>query len=112
MLNTVLRVGEQRVRRIPTGELNQLVRRVVAAHQPRSVQGRRLKILYVTQAEVSPPTVVFFVNDDSMMHFGYERYLENQLREAFGFEGTVIKLVFKNRSEAKAEALRGGKASR
>ena len=112
LLNTVLRVGEQRTRRIPTGELNQLVRRVVAAHQPRTVQGRRLKVLYVTQAEVSPPTFVFFVNDASLLHFGYERYLENQLREAFGFEGTAIRLIFKSRSEEQAEALRGGKAAR
>ena len=112
LLDTVLRVGEQRQRRVPTAELNQLIRRATAAHPPGSVQGRRLKVLYVTQAEVSPPTFVFFVNDATLLHFGYQRYLENTMRDAFGFEGTAIRLIFKSRGEEVAEAVGGGKAAR
>jgi GTP-binding protein len=71
----------------------------VAAHSPPSAAGKKLKILYVTQAETSPPTFVFFVNDASMMHFYYRRYLENRLRQSFGFQGTPLRLVFKRRDE-------------
>ncbi len=99
LLERALAVGRERGRRVPTGDLNRLVRRVVAEHAPPSVRGKRLKVLYVTQAEVSPPTFVFFVNDASLLHFSYERYLENRLREAFGFEGTAIRLVFRSRGE-------------
>jgi GTP-binding protein len=112
LLDTVLAVGEQRQRRVSTGELNQFARKAVAAHYPPSVNGRRLKILYVTQAEVSPPTFVFFVNDASLLHFSYQRYLENKIREAFGFEGTAVRLIFKSRSEEQAESLGGGRATR
>ncbi len=99
LLDLALAVGRERIKRVPTGELNRLVRRVVAEHAPPSVRGKRLKVLYVTQAEVSPPTFVFFVNDASLLHFSYERYLENRLREAFGFQGTAIRLVFRSRGE-------------
>jgi GTP-binding protein len=99
LLQRAVAVGEQRERRVTTGELNQVVRRVVVEHAPPSVQGRRLKVLYVTQAETRPPTFVFFVNDATLMHFSYERYLENRLRERFGFEGTAIRLVFKSRAD-------------
>jgi GTP-binding protein len=99
LLELALAVGRERARRVPTGELNRLVRRVVAEHAPPSVRGKRLKVLYVTQAEVSPPTFVFFVNDASLLHFSYERYLENRLREAFGFMGTALRLVFRSRGE-------------
>jgi GTP-binding protein len=112
LLDAVLKVGEQRGRRVPTGELNQLIRRTVAAHAPPSVNGRRLKILYATQAEVNPPTFVFFVNDATLLHFGYQRYLENQIRAAFGFEGTAIRLNFKSRGEEQGEAPGGGKVTR
>jgi len=112
LLNRVIEVGEQRHRRVPTGELNQVVQKAVAAHSPRSVQGRRINILYVTQAEVSPPTFVFFVNDAKLLHFGYERYLEGKLREHFGFAGTGIKLIFKSRGEHASAAGGGGKAAR
>jgi GTP-binding protein len=103
LLRTAVAVGEQRARRITTGEVNQVVRRAVADHAPRSVQGRRLKILYVTQAETRPPTFVFFVNDTALMHFSYQRYLENRLREAFGFAGTAIRMTFKSRGEVLPE---------
>jgi len=112
LLDAVLAVGEQRQRRVSTGELNQFVRRAIAAHQPPSVNGRRLKVLYITQAEVQPPTFVFFVNDAALLHFGYQRYLANKIREAFGFEGTAVRLIFKSRGEEDAESLRGGRAAR
>jgi GTP-binding protein len=64
------------------------------------VQGQRLKLLYVTQAQTRPPTFVFFVNDPSLLHFSYRRYLENFIRKAFGFQGTAVKLIFRGRGEA------------
>jgi len=78
-------------------ELNRVVREALAAHAPPSRRGHALRIYYATQAEVEPPTFVFFVNDPEMVHFSYQRYLENQLRAAFGFEGTPIKMVFRLR---------------
>jgi GTP-binding protein len=70
----------------------------VAAHDlPRSGK-KRLKLFYATQADINPPTFVFFVNDAKLMHFSYQRYLENKLRQSFGFTGTPLRLVFKNRS--------------
>jgi GTP-binding protein len=87
--------------RVPTGELNELVREATLRHAP-AVKGKRmLKFLYATQAAVAPPTFVFFVNDKRMVHFTYERYLENQLRERWGFEGAPLKLVFRNRRSEK-----------
>ena len=68
-------------------------------HPPPPVKGRRLHIYYVTQPAASPPTFVFFGNDPGLVHFSYERYLENCIREAFGFEGTPIRLIFRGRSE-------------
>jgi GTPase len=112
LLKRVVEVGETRRMRVPTSELNSVVRKAMAAHTPGSVQGRRLKVLYVTQADVSPPTFVFFVNDRGLLHFTYERYLENQLRQAFGFGGTAIRLVFRSRGEDESEPARGGKAAR
>jgi len=75
------------------------MRKAVAAHGPPSVQGQRLKLLYVTQAQTRPPTFVFFVNAASLLHFSYRRYLENSIRKAFGFQGTALRLVFRSRSE-------------
>jgi GTP-binding protein len=63
------------------------------------VRGQRLKLLYVTQAQTRPPTFVFFVNDPSLLHFSYRRYLENSIRKAFGFQGTALKLIFRRRGE-------------
>ena len=78
--------------------LIEMVREAVQRHQ-RSEAGRQLKIYYATQADVRPPTFVFFVNDPKLVHFTYQRYLENQIRGAFGFEGTAIRFVFRGREE-------------
>jgi len=93
-------VYQERLKRLPTAVVNGVVQQVVAAHNlPRS-GGKRLKILYATQAEVNPPTFVFFVNDAKLIHFSYKRYLENKLRQSFGFVGTPLRLVFKIRGES------------
>lgn len=95
VVDTVLRVREERFQRLSTGELNDLVRDAVAAHAPPSKWGKRLRIYYATQPQVDPPTFVFFVNDKRLLHFSYERYLENRIRERFPFEGTPIRLQFR-----------------
>ncbi len=92
-------VQAERDRRVTTPKLIEMVRSAVARH-PRTEGGRALKIYYATQADVRPPTFVFFVNDPKLLHFTYERYLENQIRQTFGFQGTAIRLVFRGRSEA------------
>jgi len=92
-------VFEQRQKRIPTAQLNSAIREAVDAHPPPSVAGKRLKILYATQAEINPPTFVLFVNDVKLMHFSYQRYLENRLRQGFGFGGTPLHLIYKRRGE-------------
>jgi len=99
MLAEALHVGEERQKRLPTAEVNAIVQRAVGDRSPPSTRGRKLKVLYVTQVQVAPPTFVFFVNDASLLHFSYQRYLENQLRKAYGFDGTPLKLVFKSRGE-------------
>jgi len=99
LLDAALAAGAARDRRVATAELNAAMRKAVAAHGPPSVQGRRLKLLYVTQAQTRPPTFVFFVNAPSLLHFSYRRYLENSIRKAFGFRGTALKLVFRSRGE-------------
>ena len=86
-------------KRIPTGTLNDVVSEAVAMNEPPAFSGRRLKIYYATQAETNPPKFVFFVNDDTLVHFSYRRYLENRLRNAFDFTGTPIKLVFNKKKE-------------
>ena len=97
ILSSAKKVYEERFKRLPTAAVNQVVNEAIAAHAPPSVRGKRLNILYATQAEVNPPTFVFFVNDPKLMHFSYERYLENKLRQAFGFAGTPLRLIFKHR---------------
>src|SRR5262249_4557758 len=92
ILDAALRLYEPRLRRIPTAELNAVVRDAIQRHHPGFVKGRQLKIYYTTQPEVRPPTFVFFVNDPALLHFSFERYLENQLRQAFDFEGTAVRL--------------------
>jgi GTPase len=86
-------------KRISTGLLNDIVNKAVMMKEPPIVGLKRLKIFYVTQVESKPPTFVFFVNDSNAIHFSYERYLENQLRQSFDFKGTGIKLVFRERKE-------------
>ena len=85
--------------RIATGVLNDILTEAVAMQQPPSDKGRRLKIYYMTQVSVKPPTFVLFVNDKKLMHFSYTRYLENKLREAFGFGGTSLKFYIRERKE-------------
>ncbi len=94
---TALAVQEARFLRIPTGELNRLVQDALARHAPPSKRGRRLKIYYASQPGVNPPTFVFHVNDPDLVHFSYERYLENRLRDAYEFPGTPLRLIFRRR---------------
>jgi GTPase len=99
MLSEALRVGEERQKRLSTAEVNAVVQRAIGERGPPATHGKKLNVLYVTQAQVAPPTFVFFVNDASILHFSYKRYLENQLRKAFGFVGTPLKLVFRSRGK-------------
>lgn len=99
VLPTALRVQEARMIRIPTAELNRIVQEAVARHAPPSKAGKRLRLYYATQAAVDPPTFVFFVNDPRLVHFSYERYLENRLREHYGFLGTPLRLSFRKRGK-------------
>lgn len=92
-------VAEQHAMRVSTSVLNQVIEDATAINPPPSEKGRRLRIFYSTQPEVKPPTFILFVNDAEIMHFSYLRYLENKLREAFGFEGTPIKLIVRSRKE-------------
>lgn len=85
--------------RVATGVLNEIVTEAVALQQPPSDKGKRLKIYYVTQVSVKPPTFVVFVNDKELMHFSYTRYIENRIREAFGFKGTSLKFIIRERKE-------------
>ncbi len=97
VLTEAKRVSLERQKRLPTALLNAEIGRIMAAHSPPSLRGRQLKVSYVTQAEISPPTFVFFVNDPKLLHFSYQRYLENRLREAFGFSGIPLRLIFKRK---------------
>lgn len=99
LLREAVKVSEQRDLRVATGPLNALLQRALVEHPPRTVQGRRLKLLYATQAGVRPPTFILFVNDAHLLHFSTERYIENRLRAAYGFSGAAIRLVFKSREE-------------
>jgi len=92
-------VYQERQKRIATPEVNSVVQRAVAAHNLPRKGKKQLKILYATQAEVNPPTFVFFVNDPGLIHFSYQHYLENKLRQSFGFDGTPLRFVFKTRGE-------------
>jgi GTPase len=97
VLPTALRVQEERLIRIPTGELNRIVREAMEKQSPPSKAGKRLNIYYATQPRTDPPTFVFHVNDAKLVHFSYERYLENQLRAAYGFLGTPLRFSFRER---------------
>jgi GTP-binding protein len=97
LLAEALKVGGERRKRVSTGELNAVVQRAVGERGPPSVGGRKLKVLYCTQVQAAPPTFVFFVNDASLLHFSYRRYIENRLRRVFGFAGAPLRLVFKGR---------------
>jgi len=98
ILETVVHIAEMRFLRVPTSRLNEVVQDAVRRHHPAIIRNKPLKVYYATQTRVNPPTFTFFVNDTEAMHFSYERYLENRLREAFGFKGTGIRLLFRPRS--------------
>jgi GTP-binding protein len=97
VLPTALRVQEERLIRIPTGELNRILREAMEKQSPPTKAGKRLNIYYATQPRTDPPTFVFHVNDAKLVHFSYERYLENQLRAAYGFLGTPLRFSFRER---------------
>jgi len=99
LLDLAVEIGETRSVRVPTSEVNSALREAVAAHPPPSPGRRALRIKFATQAEIRPPTFVFFANDAGLLHFSYRRYLENALRRRFGFEGTAIKLIFRSREK-------------
>lgn len=96
-IELALQVQQARQTRVATSELNKLLLDAAAAHSPPSKRGKRLRIYYATQIGVAPPAFVLFVNDPDLVHFSYRRYLENRLREAFDFQGTPIRLVFRER---------------
>ena len=85
--------------RVATGVLNEIMTEAVALHQPPADKGKRLKLYYITQIGVKPPTFVIFVNDRKLMHFSYLRYIENKIREAFGFRGTALRFLIRERKE-------------
>ena len=99
VLSLARRAFENANRRVPTGTLNDLVLDAVRTNEPASYNGRRQKIYFCSQPSVCPPTFVMFVNDESLMHFSYRRYLENVLRRSFDFSGTPIRIVLRNRSD-------------
>jgi GTP-binding protein len=92
-------VAEQHAMRVATSTLNQVIEDAVSVNPPPADKGVRLKLLYTTQVKTKPPTFVFFVNDPKIMHFSYQRFLENKLRDAFGFEGTPISMIIRGREE-------------
>lgn len=92
-------VAEQNAMRVATSVLNQVIADAVAVNPPPTDKGQRLKILYATQVKIKPPTFVIFVNEPEIMHFSYQRYLENKLREAFGFEGTPLTMIIRGKKE-------------
>ena len=104
ILETVMAVQEARQHRLSTAELNDLMRDILAHHPPPTKAGTQLKFYFATQVAVAPPTFVFFVNRPEMVHFGYERYMENQLRERYPFTGTPIRLLFRGRTDERKKA--------
>lgn len=92
-------VAEQQTMRIRTGVLNELIRDAMSVNPPPMHRGRQLKLYFMTQADVHPPKFIIFVNDPELMHFSYLRFIENRLREQFGFEGTPLKLIVRARKE-------------
>ena len=112
VLELAVDVWGERRKRIPTGELNRIVRDALDRTPPAVVHGRRSKIRYATQAGVAPPTFVFFCSDPASLHFSYRRYLENRLRDAYEFNGTPIRLVFREQVREKRERKRRAKGRR
>ncbi len=103
LFETIDMVRENQNMRVATGVLNEIITEATALQQPPADKGKRLKIYYTTQVAVKPPTFVNFVNDKELMHFSYVRYLENRIRDAFGFRGTALKFITRERSGKDAE---------
>ena len=101
MFEMIDMVLENNAMRVATGVLNEIMTEAVAMQQPPSDKGKRLKLYYITQVAVKPPTFVIFVNDKELMHFSYTRYLENRIRDTFGFKGTALKFIIRERKEDK-----------
>ena len=99
LFETIDAVIENQTLRIQTGVLNEILSEAVAMQQPPSDRGKRLKIYYMTQVGVRPPTYCYFVNDKELMHFSYVRYIENKIRDAFGFRGTSLKFIIRQREK-------------
>lgn len=99
----VLHVYGERQKRMPTAAVNSVIQQAVAAHVRPKDRGKELKVFYATQADINPPTFVFFTNDAKMVHFSYRRFLENRIRQAYAFTGTPLRLIFKNRSKVQGE---------
>ncbi|MDF1515371.1 MAG: ribosome biogenesis GTPase Der, partial [Anaerolineae bacterium] len=97
IIPAALEVIEARYQRMPAGQLNDIVNQALAIHAPPSKRGKRLRIYYVTQPEVAPPTFLFLVNDPNLVHFSYQRFLENTIREVFPFPGTPVRMTFRGR---------------
>jgi GTPase len=108
VLELAVDVWAERRKRVPTGELNRLVGDATARQEPPAVKGKRPKLFYATQVGVAPPTFVFFARDAGSVHFSYRRYLENRLRDVFGFLGTPVRLVFRERASIKVPRLKHG----
>ena len=101
VLELAIDIWAERRRRVPTGELNRMLMAATDRTPPPLVRGKRPKLFYATQAAIAPPTFVFFASDASSVHFSYRRYLENRLRDTFGFHGTPLRLVFRDRASVK-----------
>jgi GTP-binding protein len=105
LFDYVMEAYENNMRRISTGILNDCLHDAITAVEPPSDKGRRLKIYYITQASVKPPTFILFVNDTDLLHFSYKRYLENFIRKTFDFDGTPIKIIVRQRNDGKEDGM-------
>jgi len=103
VLEMAVRVQEERLVRVPTSELNRIVRDAMLRHAPQTKQPRPLKIFMAQQVRVDPPTFLFHINSRELLHFTYERYLENQIRKVYPFTGTPIRLSFRERERTRRE---------
>ncbi len=103
ILDEAVKIAAERRRRVPTARLNKVLSDAVARHQPAAVKGRRPRFYYATQAAIEPPTFVLFAGESKSVHFSYQRFLENRIREAFAFEGTPLRLIFRERSRVELE---------
>ena len=103
LMELIKYVDAQNAMRVTTGKLNEMLAAATARVQPPSDKGRRLKIFYITQASTRPPTFVCFVNRKDLFHFSYQRYIENQIRETFGLEGTPIRMIVRVHGNGEAE---------